>query len=565
MRKNTRSGWYRFALLMILAAFLAGLARPALAQTYYFWVDQSTVDLYVNADGTVTILYTYVFRNDPGADAMDAIDIGVPTTSYDLASVSGTVNGQKITSIEESPYVKPGIALNLGNLRIAPGKSGEVKARIGTVRNMIFKASSQESEPYASFQFTPNYFGSEFVKGKTDMTVTLHLPPGLNENEPRYFNPESWPGANEPTEIGYDAQDRVYYQWRAQDASSSQNYIFGAAFPARMVPASALMTEVPFSAKDLIDLIPLLFCLGFFGFVVVSGYAAVVGERKRKLQYLPPKLSVEGNGIKRGLTAIEAAIVMEQPMDKVLTMILFSVLKKGAATVVSHNPIELEVTEPAVSGLQPYESEFLQAMQADRRGGQRSRLQTMMTNLVRTVSEKMRGFSRKETVDYYQSIMQKAWQQVESAQTPELQMKNFDEAMDWTMLDREFDSRTRRAFGPQPVFVPTWWGRYSPGMGRSNIPSGPSVNTSQNAPPGGVNLPSLPGSEFAGSMVAGMQNFSANVVGNLTNFTGGVTDKTNPLPKPSSSGGSRGGGGGRSCACACACAGCACACAGGGR
>ena len=57
--------------------------------------------------------------------------------------------------------------------------------------------------------------------------------------------------------------------------------------------------------------------------------------KKRKLQYLPPKVSIEGHGIKRGLTAVEAAMLLEQPLDKVLTMILFAVVKKGAAEVVA--------------------------------------------------------------------------------------------------------------------------------------------------------------------------------------------------------------------------------------
>ena len=46
------------------------------------------------------------------------------------------------------------------------------------------------------------------------------------------------------------------------------------------------------------------------------------------MQYMPPKIAIEGHGIKRGLTAVEAAILMEQPLDKVMTMILFGVVKK---------------------------------------------------------------------------------------------------------------------------------------------------------------------------------------------------------------------------------------------
>jgi hypothetical protein len=67
--------------------------------------------------------------------------------------------------------------------------------------------------------------------------------------------------------------------------------------------------------------------------------------------------------------------------------------------------------------------------------------------------------------------------------------------------------------------------------------------------------------------VTGVQNFSAKILGDVGNFTSGVTNRTNPVPvvKSGSSGWKGGGGGGHSCACACACAGCACACAGGGR
>ena len=33
----------------------------------------------------------------------------------------------------------------------------------------------------------------------------------------------------------------------------------------------------------------------------------------------------------------------------------------------------------------------------------------MMVDLVKSISEKMRGFSRKETIAYYQDIMKQAW------------------------------------------------------------------------------------------------------------------------------------------------------------
>jgi hypothetical protein len=149
---------------------------------------------------------------------------------------------------------------------------------------------------------------------------------------------------------------------------------------------------------------------------------------------------------------------------------------------------------------------------------------------------------------------------VQAANTPEVQSKMFEEALEWTMLDRDFDDRTRRVF-TGPVFVPMWWPRYDPGWrGGGTTVSRPSVPS-----PTGRGSSALPGADFAASVVTGVQSFSQNVIGNVNEFTSRVTNLTNPPPPPPKSGGRPGGGGGRSCACACACAGCACACAGGGR
>jgi hypothetical protein len=292
-----------------------------------------------------------------------------------------------------------------------------------------------------------------------------------------------------------------------------------------------------------------------------------VGSQRRKLAYLPPRIAIEGHGIKRGLTAVEAAILLAEPLDKVLTMILFGTIKKNAAEVISRDPLQVKVTTPLPEGLNEYEVNFLTAFQEDDPKTRRNLIQDMMVKLVKSVSEKMKGFSRRETVDYYKTIMEKAWAQVEQADTPEVKSQLYDQNLEWTMLDKDYDTRTRRVF-TGPVFVPTWWGRYDPTFGRG-MPSTGSGRVSMPSSSSGSmpSVPRLPGSDFAASVAVGMQTFSQKVIGNVGDFTSRVTNVTNPPPKPTSSGswGGRGGGGGHSCACACACAGCACACAGGGR
>jgi len=174
----------------------------------------------------------------------------------------------------------------------------------------------------------------------------------------------------------------------------------------------------------------------------------------------------------------------------------------------------------------------------------------------------MKGFSRNETIAYYQDIVKRAWGQVEAADTPEVKSEKYDELLEWTILDKNYDGRTRDVFRTGPVFVPVWWHHYDPAFPSAR--PAPAMPTSAS---GKVSLPTLPGADFAASVVNGVQNFSGKVVGNITSFTEGITQKTNPPPvvTPRSGSGSSRSGSGCACACACACAGCACACAGGGR
>jgi len=557
----------------LLTLFLLSVViAPVFAQDYLFVIPKATVEVFINSDGTATIEYYYSFQNQPGAHPIDYVDVGLPNSNYSLRNITADVDGNPITDIADSPYVTPGVALGLGGYAIQPGQSGTVSVRITGITGMLFTGSAEETEAYASFNFRPNYYESQYVVGSTEMWVNLHLPPGLTENEPRYFQPSNWPGNSEPASA-FDTEDRIVYQWYAQSASSSGKYTFGASFPSRLVPVEMVSSQqsITFNASDVLtSVIPFLCCGIFIIFLVLIIVAVNKANKKRKMQYLPPKIAVEGHGIKRGLTAVEAGILMEQPMDKILTMVMFSILKKEAAHVVKRDPLELKVEDKMPEGLNPYEIDFINAFRKPE-SERRKALQDLMVSLVINVGEKMKGFSQKETIDYYQNIIKKAWQQVETAGTPEVKSQNYAENMDWTILDKEYDTRTQRTFGTGPVWMPGWWWRADPSVPRSTstgkvgIPSAPSGGKSTT-----INLPRLPGSDAAASVIGSVQGFSSKVVGDVTSFTGGVTAKTNPLPVATSSGWkprSGGGSGGfhSSCACACACAGCACACAGGGR
>jgi hypothetical protein len=568
-------------------------ATPVSAQDYAFTVSAMEVEAYIEEDGTLSIWYLFEFQNLPSGAPIEYVDIGMPSSSYSQSAVEAEVDGVAITKVESSPYVPNGFALNLEDNAIQPGQSGTVTAWITGVGDVVTPYDTGDRENYANFQISPNWFDSQYDKSNnTAYRMTIILPPGVGNEEGVYYNPSSWPGSDTPDDIGRtSAEDRVYYSWYTENADAHTPYTFGVAFPDQYIPEDTIVKSIPVNTTPssggstgfipgILSAIGGNFCCFGFGlfFIAVFGwsiYQGTVGAKKRKMKYLPPKMKIEGHGIKRGLTAVEAAILMEQPMDKIMTMILFGTIKKEAATVEQSDPLTLTLADPLPEGLHQYETDFLEAFKLPV-AKRRAALQKMIVALVNSVSKKMKGFSRKETIAYYEDIMRRAWKMVEEAKTPEVKSENYDKTLEWTMLDDDYAERTRRTFTGGPVYVPMWWPRYSPTY-RRNIgrmtPSTPSVgkvSTGSGRSSSSPSLPHIPGSDFAAGVINGTTGMAAGLVGNLTSFTSGITSRTNPIPvsSKSGSGGFRGGGGssgGCACACACACAGCACACAGGGR
>ncbi len=557
---------HRKILILLVFCVLLCAPIPAYAQDYSFSLDQESVDVWINQDGSITLEYWFTFTCDVGDYHIAAVDVGLPNGNYNLSDVHAAVDGRPIDHVGSDYEGKGdyGVAVWLGNATIRSGQTGTVHVVVDQVGSMVYEDS--DDPEYASTEFSPTWFGSQFVHGTTDMTVRFHLPPGVQPEEPRWHHsPSGWPEQPE-TALGEDG--RVLYTWHNPAAAPDRQYTFGASFPRQYVSEGAIQKgpsalEQTFAAitsalSCCCNPIPIFFAI-FAGIIGLS----VWGQHRRKMQYLPPSMKIEGVGIKRGLTAVEAAILLETPLNKVLTMILFGLLKKGTVTVLDDDPLKIQVNEPLPEKLYPYEEKFLKAV---KKGGTLSekQLRVTITDLIKAVNNKMKGFSRKETVAYYRDIVGRAWQQVEGAETPEVRSKRFDEGLEWAMLDDDFEDRTERVFHAGPVFVPVWWGYYRP-WARATSASRPSVSSRPATPSTGrVQLPTLPGAAFAATIVNGVQTTAGRIVGSVTDFTSGVTKVTNPPPKPSSGGRSYGGGG-SGCACACACAGCACACAGGGR
>ena len=557
--------------VLALCLVLAGAVPGAQAQDWLFTVDRNISRVTVNRDGSADIEYWLTYTCESGAHPIDVVDVGLPNSTYVLSSaqawfIPGMGGGQEIplTDIRKSEWVSIGVEVHMGEHTIRPGKQGTLRLKV-KVREMVYPDS--EDENYASVRFSPHYYDSSTVVGNTYMEIQLAFPPGVTNDETRYHDQEF----DEVDVI----DDRFVFIYTYPDASGDETHEHGISFPRSYVDQVFKVPVAIGSGGGGLNIDDDLCGFGCFGLVGVFMVGMVVfgtaQNKKRKLKYLPPTLSVEGVGVKRGLTAVESAILLEKPLNKILTMIMFGLLKKRAIVVVSEEPLHLEKVEPPPKQKwRAYENRFMEAIKEDGTLDEKI-LQKGIVDLIKSVNKKLKGFSRKETVDYYRSIVDRAWDQVAAESTPEVKSQYFDQALEWMMMDDEFEERAGRTFETGPVFMPIWWAHYRPWVpavraARSDSGSGSMLSSPIRRGGGGgrqVTLPTLPGAAFASTIVSGMERSASGIISKVESFTGGVTQSTNPPPVRSSSGSSSRGSSG--CACACACAGCACACAGGGR
>jgi hypothetical protein len=291
-----------------------------------------------------------------------------------------------------------------------------------------------------------------------------------------------------------------------------------------------------------------------FWIIIMIIIFAVRASRKRLKDYLPPRIGIETGGIKRGLTPAEAALLQKLPLPRVLLLIIFGLLKKEMLAIkeIADKEFHFTYQKKAEPELLDYEKEFIAAIGADNRLN-KSLLRPLFTTMIKNLQTKMAGFSRRETNMYYQSIMNKAWDQVKNAPKEKLPAE-LAASLEWLAMDNEYESKLS-PYTDDKLFLPgrsIYWYHHFPqqasGTGGSHASGKGYSQTVSGA---------------ASRFVQSMEAFSTVLVGDAVAFTSAVTRVTNPPPVASSSG--SGSHGGSSCACACACAGCACACAGGGR
>lgn len=533
MVKRSRVVWLASVLLILCVQITILKIPSAEAQIEIeYSVSQEWVQIWVNTDGSIDFRYNITLTYLSGFP-QGIVTVGMPKGGFQIQNakdISGTslqyddVSSGGFYGVEV--FLKGPIVLNQPNTftvyAVVPGMVSPDDTNPGNV----------------GMEFIPATFAS--ASGSIDsVRVAIFLPQGVNSSQVKY--PTGIPFDN----VFMDGDNLVVY-WEEANWQLSQQFKVGVSFPSEYVSLGS-------------NIFPYLL-IGLVLLAIMIIVIIVILKRRGKAPYEKPKVAVEALGALHGLTAVEAAMVLALKPARVLTMILFGLMMKRKIQVTATEPViklkELETPQgETVPSLRYYELDYLKSIGRNGTLNER-RLARTYLGLRDNVDRRLKGYSRTDTVNYYKSVVAKAYDQVSQAGTPELRGDAVEQNIDWLLADENFAGRFKTLPG-DAVILPRlgwWWYWYWP----YTLPTG---RTGSPAPAGDVKP--IPIQEFANNMVKGLETTSNNIVKDIQGFTNRLV-----APKQTENRSVRGAShcvcACHACACACACVGCACACAGGG-
>ncbi len=553
---------------LLAALLLLTMVLPAGAQETYRWqVNYQYVVLDIDAQGPVYMTYEVDASIVKGV--WDEVWIPMPASNIQVRDV---VDGEG----KAHAFSTDGGQIKTRGWDLRPGD--HVYLRINsTLPNFVHPA---DREGYDIVTFVPPWWDMDIE----DTRVKFYLPGNVPADQ-------VLTGSELYDNIGTE-ENLTWVYFENKGLGPNEQFRVAVSFPDSYMAPGAVggkATELPFPTApnagptnvvlSLLDSILSCSCPGiFFLFIIIMVVSSIIGAFTRS-PYSSPVVRMDGVGINKNLDPVEAATLLRVDPKRVLTMVMFGVMKSGNIKLTSTDPVRLDLVSR--KGLNYYEKLFADAIVGDRLD--EDKLLDCFKVLARRVVDKTRPYCRKDTEDYYKKRIDEAWQEIKAVDTPELKLEKYDTDMLWLMADEQFAKKTKEYVsdvpGSRTVYVPAyyWWYPYyfgfphrdhgretpQPATGEVKVPQ-------QGTPQAPTNRTTASVESFANSISNSVEAMSAGVVGSVERFLGVRNQANAPPPatafRPAS--GHRPGGGTScacvSCACACVSCACACACAGGG-
>ena len=554
--KNVTKISFITVILMLLV-----IIAPIKAAQYKFSVPENTVNVFINQDGSVDINYFITFTNSHYGKTIDIVDIGLPNDSYKLTTAEASIEEDQLNGIAKSTYISTGVEVPLGKKSIPPGDTKTLNFKIKNDK-MIFQDDSDER--FASLEFYPNYFGSEYTEGSTNLQVTFILPPGVTkDNVVARHNPD--------VEFTTQKNGQLNVTWKVNSASPSKMYKFGLSFPKDSVqtvyPASEYTPAKDFytyssnsSSSNLSDGI-FTFC-GFGAYFVVFIFISIISaffKRGNKYKYLPPSGVLEGFGANKQLNPPEVAILNELPLARVSTIFLAKYIKLGIINDI-HAPFalaNLSLHSDIKSQLNKDELDFLNVLKHYVPGARKQKtfekeLKDFYIDFIEKIANNLKKYDRKETTHYYKEKVLSLWDEIELCSKSNDVFKKrkitslLDENFMLLLTDKNFIKKIKLVLEDPEIPKPKWIKL----LRKVKDEITDSVSNAE------VEEEFAEDDDYYYYDYDLFDEFYFFEYAHMDQVNLAVTKNTNPALFASSSSYSGGGG----CACACACA-----CAGGGR
>ena len=207
--------------------------------------------------------------------------------------------------------------------------------------------------------------------------------------------------------------------------------LIGVSFPSQFLP-NYTPTATPTSGGGFDTFLIILAVIAVFAVIFIFIFIAY---RVSKSSYSTPKVSMETLGVKRGLTAVEASYLLDMKPPQIVTEILYSLLQKRAVWAEQTKPsLKLKVLPPYENKtgtkdnpLRYYEIDFLNSLKADGTLDEEKLAKAIMF-LRDTTEEKLKGYSRKDTVDYYRKIVLPSMDPSGTGRHPRTRLKRIQRA-----------------------------------------------------------------------------------------------------------------------------------------
>lgn len=536
VRLSARKSLLTIVVIVLFISFFSVYFVHGLRIEYH--VEKQWVKIWINKDGTIDLLYNLTLACDSGG-VITWITIGQPNKEFTIGSCTD-LYGQRLQArkIVDGWW---GVNCTLKD-PLKPGQKGTV-ILLTRVDKMIWEDETNPGN--VCMMFTASWWDVSVE----DLRIAVVLPQSVKKEEIR-CSPD-W------NNCSLEEEKWVVY-WEQSSLSPNKRFPVGVSFPKKYVDK--------WSSRSIWDQV-----VGALGSItlplaalsVIAIAAVVIMKSRGRLAYTQPRFSMEALGVQKGLTAVEAATLLDVEPRKVLTMILFGLMKKGAVKVLETDP-RLRLRVVSTTDLHYYENWFIDAIVTSSLIGTLSdeKLSLLILKLRREVDEKVKYYCRVDTIEHYRKIVEKAWRQVNAAKTPEVKADAFNENLEWLMVAEGFRRRTKRMFSREEEvpsqsswWLPYWVVHHSPPSFRAGAEGRP------------VTPPTLQGSQFANAIVTTVESTVNGIVSNIEAFSKSLapvapsTRAETPSPPVVRSGCVCAC---ASCACACACASCACACASGG-